>query len=48
MDNMNIGIGYSLRVWDELYIEPSYMIPMKEDSEGNREGKLKLGVAFRF
>ena len=48
MDNMNIGIGYSLRVWNELYIEPSYTIPMKEDSEGNREGELKLGIAYRF
>jgi opacity protein-like surface antigen len=48
MDNMNIGVGYSLRVWNELYIEPSYTIPMKEDSEGNREGKFKLGVAYRF
>ena len=48
MDNMNIGVGYSLRVWNELYIEPSYTMPMKEDSEGNREGKLKIGIAYRF
>ena len=48
MDNMNIGVGYSLKVWNELYIEPSYTIPMKEDSEGNREGKLKVGLAYRF
>ena len=48
MDNMNIGVGYYLKVWNELYVEPSYTIPMKEDSEGNREGKLKIGVAYRF
>ena len=48
MDNMNIGIGYSLKVWNALYVEPSYMIPMKENSEGNREGKFKIGVAYRF
>ena len=48
MDNMNIGIGYSLKVWNALYIEPSYMIPMKENSEGNREGKMRLGLAYRF
>ena len=48
MDNMNIGIGYSLKVWNALYVEPSYMIPMKENSEGNREGKMKLGLAYRF
>ena len=48
MDNMNIGVGYSLKVWNELYIEPSYTMPMKEDSEGNREGKFKIGFAYRF
>ena len=44
----NMGIGYSLYVWNKLYVEPSYTIPVKEDSEGNREGKLKVGVAYRF
>ena len=48
MDNMNIGICYSVNVWDKLYIEPSYTMPMNEDSEGNREGKLKVGLAYRF
>ena len=48
MDNMTVGVGYSLKVWNELYVEPSYTIPMKEDSEGNREGKLKVGLAYRF
>ena len=31
MDNMNIGIGYSLKVWNALYVEQSYIIPMKEN-----------------
>ena len=48
MDNMNIGIGYSLKVWNELYVEPSYTMPMKEDSEGNREGKMRLGLSYKF
>ena len=48
MDNMNIGIGYSLNVWNKLYVEPSYTIPMNADSEGNREGKLNVGLAYRF
>ena len=48
MDNMSVGIGYSLNVWDKLYVEPSYTMPMNEDSEGNREGKLKVGIAYRF
>ena len=48
MDNLNVGVGYSLRVWNDLYVEPNYSIPLNEDSEGNREGTLKLGVAYRF
>ena len=44
MDNMNIGVGYSLRIWNDLYIEPSYSMPMKENSGG----KFRVGVAYRF
>ena len=44
MDNASIGVGYSLKVWKELYVEPSYTMDMKE----NDGGKFKLGVAFRF
>jgi len=44
MDNASIGVGYSLNVWNKLYVEPSYMMSMKE----NDGGKLRLGVAFRF
>ena len=47
-DNLNIGVGYSLKVWNSLYIEPNYSMPLNEDSEGNREGRLRLGVAYRF
>ena len=47
-DNMNIGVGYSLCIYKNLYIEPNYTIPMNENSEGNREGSFKLGVAYRF
>jgi len=48
MDNMNIGIGYSLKVWNEMYVEPSYTVPMKANSEGNREGKMRLGLSYKF
>ena len=47
-DNLNVGVGYSLSIWNNFYVEPSYSMPLKEDSEGNREGKLKIGVAYRF
>ena len=47
-DNLNIGVGYSLKVWDNLYFEPSYSMPLKEDGEGNREGAFKLGIAYKL
>ena len=48
VDNMNVGVGYSLKVWNSLYVEPSYSMPLKEDGEGNREGAFKLGIAYRL
>jgi len=47
-DNLNVGVGYSLKVWNSLYVEPSYSMPLKEDVEGNREGAFKLGVAYKL
>ena len=47
-DNMSIGVGYSLKVWNSLYVEPSYSMPMKEDENKERKGKLVLGVAYKL
>ena len=47
-DNLNVGVGYSLKVWNNLYVEPNYSMPLKEDTEGNREGEFKLGIAYRL
>ena len=47
-DNLNIGVGYSLKVWNSLYVEPNYSMHLKEDGEGNREGAFKLGIAYRL
>ena len=43
-DNMIFGVGYSMKIWNELYVEPSYMMSMKEDSEG----EFKLGMSYKF
>ena len=47
-DKMEIGVGYSLNVWKELYVDPYYVVPMKEDSEGNREGEFRLGISYKL
>jgi hypothetical protein len=44
MDNMMFGVGYSMKVWNDLYIEPNYMMSMEEDSEG----EFKLGISYKF
>ena len=43
-DNMTFGVGYSLRVWNNLYVDPSYMMSMKEDSEG----EFKVGLSYKL
>ncbi len=43
-DNMMFGVGYSMKVWKDLYVDPSYMMSTKEDSEG----EFKLGISYRF
>ena len=43
-DNMTFGVGYSLRVWKGLCVEPSYMMSMKEDSKG----EFKVGLSYKL
>ena len=40
-DNMSWGVGYSIKFWEKLYIEPNYTI-------GDDEGEFKIGMAYRF
>ena len=43
-DNLMFGVGYSFKAWKDLYIDRSYMVSNKEDSEG----EFKLGISYRF
>ena len=36
-DNMQIGLGFALNVWNGLYVEPNYMMPVSEDDNGERK-----------
>ena len=45
-DNLNVGLGYSLNVWKDVWVEPSYTMSMADDSDD--EGQLNLGLAWRF
>ena len=48
MDKVKLGLGYSFNVWNGLYLEPNYTMPLKEDEAGEREGTLNLSVSYKF
>ena len=48
MDKVNVGVGYSFNVWKNLYIDPNYTMPLKEDEVGEREGSFNLSVSYKF
>ena len=48
MDNIELGLGYSFKVWEDLYIDPNYTMPAKADEDGKREGALNLSVSYKF
>ena len=47
-DNTTIGVGYSLNVWNSLYLEPNYSMATEKDANGDREGEFNLGIGYRF
>ena len=48
MDKINVGVGYSFKLWNSLYIDPNYTMLLKEDEAGEREGSLNLSVSYKF
>ena len=48
MDKVNVGVGYSFNVWNNLYVDPNYTVPAKADENGEREGALNLSVSYKF
>ena len=47
-DRLDLGLGYSYNLWKALYIEPYYVMPLKENKEGEREGSFNLGLSYKF
>ena len=48
MDKMDVGVGYSIKVWNNLYFDPNYTLSLKEDEAGEREGGFNLSVSYKF
>ena len=47
-DKLELGVGYSFNVWKKLYVDPYYVVPMKENDEGKREGEFRLGISYKL
>jgi len=47
-DNMSIGYGMYIKVYENLSVNPYYMIPLKEDEDGGREGSFNVGLSYNL
>ena len=47
-EGTSIGVGYSINIWNSLYIEPNYMMSTEKDADGDRENSFNLGLGYRF
>ena len=48
MDRLDLGLGYSFKVWNNLYVDPNYTMPLKEDEAGEREGSFNLSISYKL
>jgi len=48
VDKMELGLGYSFKIWKNLFIDPNYTMPVKADEAGEREGNLNLSLRYKF
>ena len=48
MDNVKLGLGYSFKVWNNLYVDPNYTMPLKENEAGEREGSFNLSISYKL
>tara|TARA_R100000781_G_scaffold114817_1_gene87075 strand:- start:1254 stop:1664 length:411 start_codon:yes stop_codon:yes gene_type:complete len=47
-DNMTIGYGINVKIYNNLYLSPMYLMPVKEDEAGLREGNFKMGLSYNL
>jgi predicted porin len=48
INKMDLGLGYSFNVWKDLYVDPSYIMPLEEDINGERQGNFNVGLRYKF
>ena len=48
VDRLDLGVGYSFNVIDNLFVEPNYTMSMKKNDEDEYDGKLNLSLSYKF
>ena len=48
INNLSVGVGYSLPVWNGICVEPNYTMNVSADDTGERAGSFNLGISFKF
>ena len=45
---MSVGFGSNISIYKNISISPIYMLPLKEDEDGEREGSFKIGLSYNL
>ena len=48
IDKLDLGLGYSFKVWNNLYVDPNYTIALKKNEADEREGTLNVSLSYKF
>ena len=48
VDRLDLGVGYSFKVIDNLFVEPNYTMSMRKNDDDDYEGKLNLSLSYKF
>ena len=48
VDRLDLGVGYSFKVIENLFVEPNYTMSMKKNDVDEYDGKLNLSLSYKF
>ena len=45
-DNARMGVGYTVKIWGDMYVEPNYSMSLGSEVEDS--GKFNLGISYKL
>ena len=50
IDKLDLGLGYSIKVWNNLYVDPSYTVSLGDhrNEGGETVGVLNMSLSYKF